>query len=90
MNRHDRRAVKAKARKDRKAFGRYFQTGYAGQNFKVMCIYNGQPDYLLGWTNDPKGGNLMKLAAMHPQIREAIVLPVSDEERHKNMGGKVN
>lgn len=90
MNRHDRRMAIAKARKDRVAFGRHFKTGYTGQNFKVMCTYNRVPGYLLGWTNDPQGGNLMKLVALHPEITDARVVPVTDEERHKNTGSKVH
>lgn len=93
QNRAERRAIKAKNKKTlerlRKARAEMNkQVGYRGQDFKVVAAYNGNPDFVVGWTSHPSGGPLFKMAEKHPSMSNVRIIKMSDEEKAALSGQK--
>lgn len=90
LNRAQRRAQQAANRpkvkqlnRARKAVERqaHDRTGYAMQNYEVRCTYNGQEDFVLGWTNLEDGGPLVKFIEKHPSMDYPVVIKLTDEDK---------
>lgn len=90
MNRRMRRAQEAQNRPAKKQLARarnaverqaQKHTGYADQDYEVRCTYNGQDDYVLGWTNDATGGPLVKFAEKHPSMDYPVIIKLTPEDK---------
>jgi hypothetical protein len=57
--------------------------GYQGQRYEIRAKWkhNGK-EFVVGWTNRPDGGGVLKMAQKHPNMRGAYV--VDREARRSN------
>jgi hypothetical protein len=62
--------------------------GYRGQMYEVSCIGFDAEDEnkrsVVGWTNDPTGGALVKMVNLHPVWNSPEVREVGKGEEHGN------
>lgn len=86
FSRAQRRAIKARNRKTferiKKARAKMQrQVGYNGQDYKVICEYQGQPDFCVGWTNSPSPGALYRMIEQHPSMSNPRIVKLTEEEK---------